>query len=115
MQLICLKCIIAGNNPALQRSLTKVRKFWTSICASTGAYFTAHADELQKQVEESSAAAATVTAFIMQLQETAKKAAKEAALLKDLQEGQEDNVMTYNGFYDQISIFANFDVQNLHN
>jgi len=51
----------------------------------------------------------------MQLQETAKKAAKEAALLKDLQEGQEDNVMTYNGFYDQISIFANFDVQNLHN
>jgi hypothetical protein len=39
------------------------------------------------------------TTFIMQLQETAKKAAKEAALLKDLQEGQEDDVMTYNGFY----------------
>jgi anaerobic selenocysteine-containing dehydrogenase len=51
------------------------------------------------QAEESSAATATAITFIMQLQETAKKAAKEAALLKDLQEGQEDDVITYNGFY----------------
>ena len=87
MQLICLKRTIAGNNPALRRSLTKVRKFWTSVRASTGAYFTAHADKLQKQAEESSAAVATAIAFIMQLQEAAKKAAKEAALLKDLQNG----------------------------
>jgi hypothetical protein len=42
------------------------------------------------QAEESSAATATATTFIMQLQETAKKAANEAALLKDLQERQED-------------------------
>ena len=48
-------------------------------------------DELQKQAEKSFAAAATAIAFIMQLQKTAKKAAKEAALLKDLQEGQEDS------------------------
>jgi len=41
------------------------------------------------QAEESSAATAIATTFIMQLQETAKKAAKEAALPKDLQEGQE--------------------------
>jgi hypothetical protein len=42
------------------------------------------------QAEESSAATATATTFIMQLQETAKKAANKAALLKDLQERQED-------------------------
>jgi hypothetical protein len=38
------------------------------------------ADELQKQAEESFAAAATATVLIKQLQETAKKAAEEAAL-----------------------------------
>ena len=65
----------------------KPRKFWTSVRASTGAYFIAHvtyprvylayikawkqstADKLQKRAEESSAVAATATAtvFIMQL------------------------------------------------
>ena len=33
----------------------------------------------------------TATVLIKQLQETAKKAVKEAALLEDLQEGQEDD------------------------
>jgi hypothetical protein len=36
-------------------------------------------------------ATATATAFIIQLQETAKKVIEEATLLKDSQEGQEDN------------------------
>jgi hypothetical protein len=39
-------------------------------------------------------ATATATAFIMQLQETAKKVIEEAILLKDSQEGQEDNDMS---------------------
>jgi hypothetical protein len=51
------------------------------------------------QVEGSAAATATAITFIMRLQETAMKAAKEAALLKDLQEEQEGDVITYNGFY----------------
>ena len=49
------------------------------------------ADKLQKQAEESSAAATTATALIKQLQEAAKKVVEEAVLLKDLQKGQEDN------------------------
>jgi hypothetical protein len=36
-------------------------------------------------------ATATATAFIMQLQETAKKIIKEVSLPKDSQEGQKDN------------------------
>ena len=42
------------------------------------------ADELQKQAAESSTATATAIVLIKQLQETAKKAAEEAALLEDL-------------------------------
>jgi hypothetical protein len=42
------------------------------------------ADKLQKRAEESSTAAAIATALIKQLQETAKKAVEEAALLEDL-------------------------------
>ncbi len=45
----------------------------------------------QLTAEESSGADVTAIAFIIQLQETAKKSAEEAALLKDSQEGQEDD------------------------
>ena len=49
------------------------------------------ADKLQQRAEESSAAAVTATALVKQLQEAAKKLAEEAALLEDLQKGQEDD------------------------
>jgi len=42
------------------------------------------ADKLQTRAEESSTTAITAAALIKQLQEAAKKAVKEAALLEDL-------------------------------
>ena len=45
-------------------------------------------DELQELAEESFAAAATATALVKQLQEAAKKVAKEAALLEDPKDPQ---------------------------
>ena len=65
------------------------------MAASIAAYYATlkqlTADKLQKRAEESSTAAATATALIKQLQETAKKAIEEAVLPKDLQEGQEED------------------------
>jgi len=49
-------------------------------------------DKLKKRAEDSSATTATATAFVKQLQEAAKRVEKEAALLEDPQEGQDNNI-----------------------
>jgi len=70
-----------------RRKHTKEARLAANIAANYAMLKQLTVDKLQTRAEESFAAAITATALIKQLQEAAKKAVEEAALLEDLQEG----------------------------
>ena len=70
---------------------TKEAQIAAQIAADYALLKQSIAEELQKRAEDSIIAITTAAALVERLQDAANKGAGEAALLKDTQQGQEDN------------------------